>query len=311
MGSLSHNKLLSPRQITSEKCIPAYKGQGGQYWIIFSACQKPISLFAFWNDFKMLIQSKITTTTKKSCHILRLSSQYYDVRWDGWLILPHTNSSIPIQAHTSILLTNPKLLAVSARRANALADIPQTNTYAVAHRHTHTDPDRGISCGAKMGASAVHRAREKGQAEFAGSEKEKQNWLNKTARAVEDPTVDIIVPERSACWQGRCVENKDTVWMGRDRETYKYCAGEHSIAHLRDKHPCDSQWLYLCSGILAWTSPSSSPGTVGPSLIDCPTSRWQSHSSTGHSSGRSPGPLPGCVLPTCAGSTGLKMATVR
>lgn len=130
----------------------------------------------------------------------------------------------------------------------------------------------------------------------------------KTAGPAEDPTVDIIVPERSACWQGGCVENKDSVWMGRDTQAYKYCAGEQQH---RLSHRPGSQWLHLGSGILAWRSPSSSPGTVGPSRIDCPTSRWQNRSSTGRSSGPSPGLLHGCVLPTCAGSTGLRTATVR
>lgn len=69
----------------------------------------------------------------------------------------------------------------------------------------------------------------------------------KTARPVEDPTVDIIVPERSACWQGGGAENKEPVWMGRDKRTYKYAAGEHSIAQTGHSQPAASPRLWNLS----------------------------------------------------------------
>lgn len=78
-------------------------------------------------------------------------------------------------------------------------------------------------------------------------ERETQVVQQKQAGPLEDPTVDIIVPERSACWQGGCVENKEPVWMGRDTWTYKYGAGEHSIAQTRHSQPAASPRLWNLS----------------------------------------------------------------
>lgn len=44
--------------------------------------------------------------------------------------------------------------------------------------------------------------------------------------------VDIIVPERSACWQSYHTENKNRR-VGWEGKTYKCDAGEHSSTHLR------------------------------------------------------------------------------
>lgn len=50
-------------------------------------------------------------------------------------------------------------------------------THTQSHTDTHRDPDGGISCGVKMGASAVLRARDKGWTEL-----ERERERNSTDR---------------------------------------------------------------------------------------------------------------------------------
>lgn len=120
------------------------------------------------------------------------------------------------------------------------------------HTHLHTDAHTRIQTGVfpvlrRWGHQQCTEPGRRDRQSLEAARKRNRTDETKTARPVEDPTVDIIVPERSACWQGLCVENKDTVWMGRDTQTYKYCAGEHSIAHLRDSQPVASPRLWNLS----------------------------------------------------------------
>ena len=113
--------------------------------------------------------------------------------------------------------------------------------------------------------------------------------------------------------EGEAVDaNKSTVRAGRKGKAYKFGAGGHSSTHLRPNQTSLLPTVFTSpSGFSSWISPSSIPGTAGPSHIDSLTSPWQNLSLIGHLSGPCPGPSLGCALRSCAGSTGSTMATVR
>ena len=106
--------------------------------------------------------------------------------------------------------------------------------------------------------------------------------------------------------------NKSAVRVGRKGKAYKFGAGGHSSTHLRPNQTSLLPTVFTSPpGFSSWISPSSIPGTAGPSHIDSLTSPWQNLSLIGHLSGPCPGPSLGCALRSCAGSTGSTTATVR
>lgn len=94
--------------------------------------------------------SELMTVTRFEC-LLMLSKQSHQLSFKLTSI-PHTH-------------TNPKLLAVRAHHANALADVPSKKHICIwTHKHTHTHKEIqtcGISCGMRVVISAVLWAREK------------------------------------------------------------------------------------------------------------------------------------------------------